>query len=98
MSGVLLEVLMLYGRRQDVVVASRDEQQRRTIIVGKVIRGCCMRGEVCESALEQNASWDRNGVSIVNVLRFLAAQIVREGVVKFFLSNRHCAMQIGGIV
>src|SRR5271168_4214352 len=37
--GVLLEILMLYGRWKNMVVASSNEQQRGTIIVGKVI--CC---------------------------------------------------------
>jgi hypothetical protein len=34
--GVLLVVLALHGRRQDVVVAAGDEEQRRTFVVGEV--------------------------------------------------------------
>jgi len=49
---VLLKILMLYARWKNMVVASSNEQQRGTIIVGKVICGGCVRCEIREPTLK----------------------------------------------
>jgi hypothetical protein len=49
---VPLKVLMLNGCWRNMVVASSNEQERGTIIVGKVICGGCVRCEIGESTLK----------------------------------------------
>jgi hypothetical protein len=54
-----------------------DKEQRRSIVVGKVV-GRGVRGEVRKHSLEQDFCRDGDGVAVVHSLRFVDAQIVRE--------------------
>src|SRR6266700_2195416 len=85
---VQLEVCFNDRGWRNMVLTARNEQQWSAIIVLKVNRSRRMRIEIGESGLEQHVIRSRHCVSVVHSQRLFQAQVVREGIVKLFRTER----------
>jgi hypothetical protein len=78
-----------------VIVATRDQQQRRPVGVLEVDLIGAVRVEVGEGALPEDPPGARDRVAVVDRPRFLLAHRVGERVVELLGGDRHGAVTVG---
>src|SRR2546423_745493 len=85
---VLAQVPLVDCRRDDVILAAGDEQQRRAIALAVVDLRRRVGIQKSKGSIPENAVRGRNLISVIDFLRFSGIELVGEGVVELTRSKR----------
>src|SRR5262249_21718500 len=78
----------------DVVKASADNQERRTMVVGKVNSRRCTRIEIGKCSLEQNPARTRYSIAVVCCRGLRLCKRICERVMELLRSEHHRPVRI----
>src|SRR5206468_1865335 len=79
---VLPHVRLVDRWRHQVIVATRDEEQRRPVALSVIHLRLGVRVEKRQRSVPKNSSRAGNLEPVVNLLRFGGIELVREGVIE----------------
>jgi hypothetical protein len=96
---VVLEVRLVQSEWLQVVFASSDQEQRRTVVVFEVDVGVVVtRGEVGEHAVPDEAAGRGDVEVLIDLVGLLFGQRVRESVVELLGGEPDSAMAVGRVL